>query len=174
MTQEIWHIYTTVATIVNFALLVALLYWLHKRAGSPMTRYLDQRRASVAQSYEEAERARAEASRAAEEARQRLATIDSEIARMRELAQEQIQATHDEMLGKARLEAERVRQHAENYVDCRAEEILRDLRQRASESIVRLAEQRIGPDARDRLHDALFNELVASLAEQTAETVRKP
>ena len=168
MTEQVWNIYTSIATVVNFGILVWILYRIHEKYDRPLTRFLDERAETIAQTLEEAEEARANAEQAHLAAKARLDSLDSEIAKMRALAQEQIEATERELLQKAKTDAERARQQVDIYLQRKSEELLREIRERAAQAAIEAARNQLDGASREKVHQQLFSETLAEIDSNVA------
>lgn len=142
----------TIFAAVNFAI---FLYVLRRFAWPYIERYLQDRRTSLIEALEAADRARAEAEETRREYERRLEKLEAEAERAREevLAVARVQA--ERLLEHARHAAERIRADARVVADQEVSRARRELREEAAalitERAARLVAERITPADQRRL-----------------------
>lgn len=151
--------------IVNFALLVAVLVYFARK---PIEAFFADRRASIERDLEEAAQLRAEAEERFSRWQRRLADLDAEIGRIREMTRQLAEAERERILEDATESAERIRRDASAAIDQEVRRSRAALRDEASALAVELAaqllEERVTDDDRSRLIDEFIDRVASAPA----------
>jgi len=155
--------------IVNFALLIAVLFYLARK---PVQAFFAGRRQAISDELEQA----AELQRQAEERHARwqrkLVDLERELEEIRRLGRERAEAEREQILADARAGAERIERTARTAIDQelrRARELLRD---EASQLAVELASGLLRERVTDADRDRLLDEFIARV-EQAPDAPRR-
>jgi F-type H+-transporting ATPase subunit b len=149
-----------IATLINFGLLVAILFFAVKRAINPS---LATRRAAVEAEIAEAQRRLAEAEAQLREFKDKLANSKDEFARIRDELVKAGETEAQKILDEARAKAERMQSEGQALIDQEVRNLRADLIREAVEAAVKSAEQTVrssvnGQD-QSRLADAFLDGL---------------
>jgi F0F1-type ATP synthase membrane subunit b/b' len=144
----------------NFLLLAAVLGWFFFR---PVRDALERRRAGLEREQQAATEARAEATRALEQARDRRAELEGSLGELRERAERETEAERDRILAAARDQAQREHETLKSELvslrRAQARAVARDAAFAAREIVERLLERMAGPAFEEALLDAACGEL---------------
>jgi len=151
------HLPSLLIYLVNFGLLLALLYMF---AYKPILRMLDQRSATIKDSLDQAEKARLQAARAEEEikaqlqeARRQGQAIVSQAAQMGDKVKEEARA-------EARREAQGLIQRARGEIETERVEMVDQLRKEFAGLAIRAAEKVINRSLDKQAHRRLIEEVL--------------
>lgn len=170
-------LFTVVAQLFNFLLLVALL---HRFLYGPVTRAMEAREARVREEVEGAHALRAEAEAEGERYRALLAGFEAEReARLREVRAELEELRH-EQIREVRAEVKELRERWQRTLEQEKEAFLRELRARAGQELLTVMRRALKELADEELEDRLverflerLNELDADDRERFAAAVRE-
>lgn len=145
--------------IINFVVLLLILYWLlHK----PILRMLDQRSQKIKESLEMAQRVKEEAARSQAEMAQQLNAARAEGQQLIAQAREVAERYREEELAKARQEIQAERARAEANIqrerDAAIEELRREFASLAITAAERVVERSLDPSAHRELIDKVLEE----------------
>jgi len=153
------------AAIVNFSLLLALLFWKVR----PMIRTnLVDRRATIAKDIEEAARLKAEAEAKHAEYKKRLAALDTELAEIRDEMARAGKAEADRIVGEAQAKAERARKETEFLIEQRVKSLRDELSTEVVLAAITAAEKLLGEKTTAEDQTRLSRGYVAKLGEVAA------
>ena len=163
--------YTLLLQMLNFGLLVALVYaflW------DPLLAFLDKRGGEIAQNLDDAESARETAAAERAEATQDLEAARQERAAARANAAREAQNVRDEIVSKAREESERLiattREELEAQIAAARAELLRQIGDMACDIAGRVVEREVSSDDHRALVDRFLAELDSSAVTPGPET----
>jgi len=138
--------------LINTLIVVAILY---KLAAKPLRNYLAERREGIRTALAEAERAREEAERLLEEQRSKVADLEAELARVREMGQGERQVLRDRLEAEQEAQAQRLLEQTRNTIDLETMRARAELQNRAAQLALNLAEEMLrkslGPEDQKRL-----------------------
>jgi F-type H+-transporting ATPase subunit b len=123
-------------TILTFLVLVGLLA---RFAWRPLTEALDQRRAAIAKSLEDAQRAQQELERLQRESAQMLATARAEAEAIVSRSRSDAEALREELKQKARTEAAAIVKNAERQIQLETARAVQQIRQETVDLSVAIA-----------------------------------
>lgn len=149
-----------VGKVVNFVILFGGLgLLLHK----PLKKFLEDRGRKIVRSIKDTRESRKASEARLEEARERLEKLTGEIARIRSEANERGQAEKEGIVGRAREEAERLQQLAQQEIGLISQSVTRELREYAAGLATDQARERIRarltPERQARLIDRSIQRL---------------
>lgn len=149
-----------VVQVVNFLLLLLLLYrFLYK----PLLRKLEERSATIKNSLEEAQAARAEAQRQQEEHQAVLRAARAEAQVMREAALKEAAEERQKLIELARGEAGRIVETARAEIAQDVRRARQELRKEVGELAVSVAERLIRKSLREEDHKRIVQEAIGRL-----------
>jgi len=131
------------AVVLNFAIVVAVIWWASKKNLPAMFRH---RTASIQKAVEEARRASEDANRRLAEIESRLGHLDNEIAQMRAMSEKEAALEEERSKTAAEEEARRIVESAEQEIAAAAKAARRDLKSYAADLAVSLAAKQIRVD----------------------------
>ncbi len=144
---------------------VGVLVVLRKFAWKPLVEALDQRENHVRQEIQEAENANLEAKRLLAEYQKKMATVEGEVRAILERARKDAQAMSEELIAKARQEAEAEYQRKLAEIEQAADQALKELTQRAATLAVELAGKIISARLDPSAHQRIIEQALGSIAE---------
>lgn len=150
-------------TIVTFALLLGVLW---KFAWNPILGALEAREEAIRKTIDDAEALQAEAEALLEEHRQKLAEARSEGNRILDEARQAGESMKQDILEKARHEAERTVERAQRQLELETEQAIQTIRSRAVDLALKAAEKVLERSLEDADHRRLADEAVAELVEK--------
>lgn len=151
------HIPTLIVYLVNFTLLLILLYFL---AYKPVLRMLNQREAKIKESMEQAERLKEQSTRAQEEIKAQLETARREGQAIVAQASQIGERLKEEARQGARQEAEVLITRARLEIEREGEEAIRQLRQEFVDIAILAAEKVIAESLDKKAHQKLIEEVL--------------
>lgn len=167
-----------VANLVNFAILLAILYFLGRK---PLAAFLTSRRREIAEDLEESRRLKEQAEAKHRLYQERLAHLDRELSKLRAEIVAAGEKERDRIVGDAEQTASRMRKDAEFLVEQEFKQLRIDLRRDLAELAVKAAEkvlrERVTPDDQRRLADEyarLADKLLTSSSAQARFTMLPP
>jgi F-type H+-transporting ATPase subunit b len=155
---------TIVVEMVGFILLLLLL---KRFLWQPVTGYLQQRQADIAQTYDKVEQTRQEMERLRSEYEQRLANIEAEARAQIQQAVKEAQQMREQILAEARQQAEKMVRDAEETIRYEREKALAEMRTQVVE-LTLLATSRI---LQEDVDDARHRKMVQDFIDQVATSV---
>lgn len=151
------HIPTLIVYLVNFTLLLIILYFF---AYKPILRMLDQRTARIKESMDQAERMREQSAHAQEEIKAQLEATRKEGQAIVAQASQIGERLKEEARQEARQEAEILLSRARREIGREKEEAIRQLRQEFVEIAVLAAEKVVKESLDKKVHQKLIEEVV--------------
>lgn len=155
-----FDLFTFVATIVNFLILVALLrIFLYKR----VVKAVEDRQERIENRWNEAETAREDAERSRREYREKTQELEDEEHRLKEEARRKAADKEEELVNRAKREVENRKQEWSDSLEREKERTLRRFRQSAAEDLM-TALRRILEDLADAdLEEAVLDRFLKKL-----------
>ncbi|MDP3278328.1 MAG: hypothetical protein Q8Q09_24280 [Deltaproteobacteria bacterium] len=154
-----------VASVINFALLAAILFFAVRRAINPS---LATQRAAIESEFAEAQRLRAEAEAMHREYSDRLTHASDEFAKLRSDVEEAAQREASRVIDEAKSRAERMQGEGQALIEQEVRSLRVDLLRESVEAAVKSAEEAVkrGINAQDqaRLADAFVDGLEKSFS----------
>ncbi len=163
-----WIVWNNGWRFLNFGILI---YFLVKWLKEPLASYLKSYRELIEKEIEDAESAEKRAEREYEEARKRLEKLDSEIARIHELAIKQGTAERERILADARLHAEGILERARITAFMMVEEAKKRLKEELVEIIIRTAEEKISKSINEQDQQRLVEGYVETLIKAPKQSI---
>jgi F-type H+-transporting ATPase subunit b len=149
-----------VATLINFGLLAAILFFAVKRVINPA---LATRRAAIEAEIAEAQRRLAEAEAQLREFKEKLANSKQEFARIREEFVRLGESEAQKILDEARAKAERMQTEAQALIDQEIRNLRADLIREAVEAAMKSAEQTVRSSINEQDQSRLAEAFLDSL-----------
>jgi F-type H+-transporting ATPase subunit b len=146
--------------VINFALLVALLFFLLRK---PMSNFVNGRHQKVREDLEEAQRAREEAEAHYKEMEQKLAEAQKEMTELKQMLIDQGKAEKEKILANAQREGERIRQQSEITAQQEIKKAQHLLRQEAVELAASMAETMLKERIQPKDHEILIDDYLEKL-----------
>jgi len=144
---------------------VGVLVVLRVFAWKPLVEALDQRENHVRQEIQEAENARAAAKELLTEYQRKLAAVEGEIRAMLDRARKEAQQTSEELIAKARQEAEAEYQRKLAEIDQATDHALKELTQRSATLAVELAGKIISARLDPAAHQRMIEQALGTMAQ---------
>jgi F-type H+-transporting ATPase subunit b len=145
---------------LNFILLFGGLAFV---LAKPIRRYLEARTAAVREMINTAIASRKEAEEKLEAMQRRLQGLQEEVRKIKGQGEVEGEKTRKDILERARLEAEKLREFARQEIETRLQEARRELREYAAELAVSLAQAKIEKRLTPGLHSRLIEESIEQL-----------
>lgn len=145
---------------VNFAI---LLFVLHRLLYKPLMATMQERSNAIKKSLDEAQAARAEATRQQEENAVRLKAAYAEAAAIHDQARKEAAEEQRRLVEAARAESQRMMESAKAQLDADVRRAREDLRREVSEIAVAVAEKLVRKSLRDEDHRRIVDEAIASI-----------
>ncbi|MGD0997097.1 MAG: F0F1 ATP synthase subunit B [Thermoleophilia bacterium] len=142
-------------TVVCFGIAVFVLW---RFAFGPLQKFLDERRARIAESIETAEETRAEAARLLAEYRETLASVRAEAEEILERSRKAGDATKAEIVDEARRQAQRTVEKAQEQLERDVRAALHELKGEIAGLTLLATEQVVGKSLDDDDHRRLIDE----------------
>ena len=166
-------LFTFVATIVNFLILVVLLrIFLYKR----VLKAVEARRTRIENRWNEAETAREDAERSRREYREKKEELDEEEHRLKEEARQRAADREEELVNRAKREVEDRKEGWLESLEREKERILRGFREAAAEDLMtavrRILEDLAGADLEGAVMDRFLEKLEGETAADLDEAER--
>lgn len=158
-----WGVWLFVGRVFNLAVVVGLLVWLVRR---PLANFYASRSASIREQLADAQRARAEAETKLAEIESRMSHLDQELAEMKAAAEKDAEREYKRLADTADEEARKIIGKAREEIDGITREAYLDLKARAAELAVSLAEQKLKGQITDEDRRRLFENFRADLEEK--------
>lgn len=145
---------------VNFAI---LLFVLHRLLYKPLMATMQERSNAIKKSLDEAQAARAEATRQQEENAARLKAAYAEAAAIHDQARKDAAEEQRRLVEAARAESQRMMESAKAQLDADVRRAREDLRREVSEIAVAVAEKLVRKSLRDEDHRRIVDDAIASI-----------
>ncbi len=146
--------------IVNTLIVVAILY---KVAAKPLRNFFQDRSEGIRKSLADAEKARQKAELQLEEQRSKVADLEVELNRVRDVGEKERQEMHARLQTEQEAQANRLLEQTRNAIELEVTKARAELRDRAAELALGLAEdtlrKNIGPDDQDRFVSGYLSRL---------------
>ncbi|RIL07601.1 MAG: hypothetical protein DCC71_02420 [Proteobacteria bacterium] len=149
----VWH-------ALNLALILGVIVYFGRK---PILAFMSDRRQTIEQGIEAAQRELAAAENRLAECNHRLAALDREVEEIRSAVRAQAESERDRLLADARVAADRIRRDAQLAVEQVGRRAREDLRAEAAEMAVRLAAEMLQRQVGDAERARLVDEFVASI-----------
>lgn len=163
-----WVVWNNGWRFLNFGILV---YFLVKWLREPLASYLKSYRELISKEIENAESAEERAEREYREAQKRLEELDSEIARMHELAIKQGTAEREKIIADARMHADGIIERAKITAFMMVEEAKKKLLGELVETIIKTAEEKISKSITDQDQQRLVENYVKDIAKAPKRSI---
>ncbi len=145
---------------INF---VILLFVLHRLLYKPLMATMEARSSAIKKSLDEAQAARAEATRQQEENAARLKAAYSEAAAIHDQARKDAAEEQRRLVEAARAESQRMMESAKAQLEADVRRAREDLRREVSEIAVAVAEKLVRQSLRDEDHRRIVDDAIASI-----------
>jgi F-type H+-transporting ATPase subunit b len=146
--------------VINF---VILLFLLHRLLYKPLLAKMEERSSAIKKSLDEAQAARAEASRQQEENAARLKAAYAEAAAIREQALKEAGEEQRRLVEAARAESQRMMETAKAQMDADIRRAREELRREVGDLAVSVAEKLIRKSLREEDHRRIVDDAIASI-----------
>lgn len=146
--------------VVNFVLLIGLLYFLLKK---PLRNFLNKRQQGVREALEAAQNDREKAEARYQDVERKLERAKKEIEDLKRMLVEQGQMEKDKILASAKQEAEKIRRDAEVTAEQELKKAYLLLRQEAVELASNLAETLLKDKIKEEDHERLLQDYLETL-----------
>ena len=157
---------TTIAQIINFLILVALLrHFLY----GPITRAMENRRQAIKSEIEEAKERESEARRKEQEYEQKRSELDEQTEDLLETARNEAQERRDEMIGSARQEVDELQRRWQEHLREEREAFLRELRSRMGAGACSVAREALEDLANAQLQEQIISVFLDRMRELDPE-----
>ena len=155
-----WVVWNNGWRFLNFGILI---YFLVKWLKEPLASFLKSYRELISKEIESAENAEKKAEKEYEEVQKRLEELDSEIARMHELAVKQGTKEKEKIIADARMHAEGIIERAKITAYMMVEDAKKKLREELVEMIITTAEDKISKSINEQDHQRLIESYVETI-----------
>jgi len=146
--------------VINF---VILLFLLHRLLYKPLLAKMEERSGAIKKSLDEAQAARAEATRQQEENAARLKAAYAEAAAIREQALKEAGEEQRRLVDAARAESQRMIESAKTQMDADIRRAREELRREVSDLAVSVAEKLVRRSLRDEDHRRIVDDAIGRL-----------
>ena len=146
--------------MLNFLILLAIL---HRLLYKPLLAKMEERSAAIKKSLDEAQAARAEAARQAEENAERLRAAYAEAQSIRAAALKEAAEEQRKLVEAARREAQQLVESAKAQTEVDIRRAREELRREVSEIAIAVAEKLVRKSLRDEDHRRLVDEAIARI-----------
>ena len=154
------HVGTIIWTLVTFAVVLVVL---RATVWRPLLGALDEREKRISDALEEAERARKEAATLVDEHQQKLQAADTEAREIVRLAREAGERVEQEIVSKAREEAQRTTEQARRAIESEKQAAIAELRRETADLAVKAAGALIEANLDDERNRKLVEDLIAGI-----------
>ena len=155
------NLFWVIVSSLNFLVFAVLLYALF---GRTVTRMLSERRARIEQGLRDAEQARLDRESAEAERLAALAEARREAKEILDRSQKVAQETRDADIAATRSELERMRQQAEEDIEAEKQRAIADLRQEVANLALEAASKVVGESMTDERHRRLVEDFLRETA----------
>jgi F-type H+-transporting ATPase subunit b len=145
---------------VNF---IVLLLVLHRLLYKPLMATMEERSSAIKKSLDEAQAARAEATRQGEENAARLKAAYAQAAAIHDQARKEAAEEQRRLVEAARAESQRMMESAKAQLDADVRRAREELRREVSEIAVSVAEKLVRKSLRDEDHRRIVDDAIASI-----------
>ena len=156
-------------TLVTFLLVAAIL---RRVAWGPITKAVDERERSITSSIESAKRERAEAEKLLGEQKTAIAAARQEAADMMRKNQSEMDRFRDDLIAKARKEAESLKKDAELAIEEEKKKAIAELKQQSVALAIQIAEKLLEQELDQAKQKALAEKFIADLQKTSAAQPR--
>jgi F-type H+-transporting ATPase subunit b len=150
-------------TLVTFVLVAFVL---RRRAWGPILQLVEEREREIVNAIESAKRERAEAEKLLSEQKAAIAEARREAGEMMRKNQAEVEKFREELMGRARAEAESAKQEAQRAIQDERAKALVELKSSAANLAVDIAKKLLGQELNDEKHRALAQEFLDQLSHQ--------
>ncbi len=167
------HPFTIIAQVVNFLILVFLLW---KFLYGPVTRVMDERERRIAETMEEAEKRLIEAEERVKTCDAQIAEIEEKRDQMIASAREEAETRRKELIQEAREEAQNAKARWHEAIRREKDAFLRDLGRRAADEIYAIARKVLNDLASEEIGRSIvsvFSKRLAALSEDREKEITK-
>lgn len=154
-----------VALILNFAVLLGLVYWLLRK---PLGKQFRERKETLERAIQEARETKRRAEAAIEEARAKMNTLDKEIARVREDILAAGKMESEQIVEEATTRSQRMLDDTRTLVEHEARHIANAIQEETVAAIVDIAERIIRERIEQGDHERLTSEYIKGIMETPA------
>jgi len=148
-------------TLITF-ILVALL--LRRVAWGPILKVVDEREKAIAASIESAKRERAEAERLLAEQKEAIQKARAEASDMMRRNAEDVEKFRNELMAKARTEAEKQKQDALREIEAERARAVNDVKRTAADLAIQITEKLLNKQLDDKTQKDLANQYLAEVS----------
>ncbi len=149
--------------VVNFLILVGVLYWL---LAGKIRSFLSTRREGIRSALAEAVNARKEAERKFSEYNEKLDKATGEIDQIRQIIQAQGLAEKEKMIEDARNAAKKIKEDTETRMEQEFKKASRELRVEAVRLSTQMAEEILRKNIRENDHEALVKDYIEKVVKK--------
>jgi len=149
--------------VVNFLILVGVLYWL---LAGKIRSFLSARREGIRSALAEAVNARKEAERKFSEYNEKLDKATGEIDQIRQIIQAQGLAEKEKMIEDARNAAKKIKEDTETRMEQEFKKASRELRVEAVRLSTQMAEELLRKNIRENDHEALVKDYIEKVVKK--------
>ncbi|NJP06262.1 MAG: F0F1 ATP synthase subunit B [Chloroflexaceae bacterium] len=149
--------------LINFGILVAVLYSLLYK---PITNMLRERTERIESSIKESDQVKQQLARAKQDYDTRMAEAKQEAAGILAQAQQRAKAQEAEIVTQARQDAERIRAEARVQAEREHDQMMRDAKSQLTELVVLATRQVLQSEMQTQGHEKLIDSVLADLARQ--------
>ncbi|MDD4997424.1 MAG: ATP synthase F0 subunit B, partial [Syntrophales bacterium] len=149
--------------VVNFLILVGVLYWL---LAGKIRSFLSTRREGIRSALAEAVSARKEAERKFSEYNEKLDKATGEIDQIRQIIQAQGLAEKEKMIEDARNAAKKIKEDTETRMEQEFKKASRELRVEAVRLSTQMAEELLRKNIRENDHEALVKDYIEKVVKK--------
>ena len=149
--------------VVNFLILVGVLYWL---LAGKIRSFLSARREGIRSALAEAVSARKEAERKFSEYNEKLDKATGEIDQIRQIIQAQGLAEKEKMIEDARNAAKKIKEDTETRMEQEFKKASRELRVEAVRLSTQMAEELLRKNIRENDHEALVKDYIEKVVKK--------
>jgi F-type H+-transporting ATPase subunit b len=150
-------------TLITFAIVAIVL---RRRAWGPILRLVGEREEQIANAVEAAKRERAEAEKLLSEQKEAIAEARREAGEMMRKNQIAVEKFRDELMAKARTEADAAKLDAQRAIQEERAKALAEVKAAAADLAVDIAKKLIGKELNEEKHRALAQEFLDQLPKQ--------
>lgn len=155
-----WGLWLTIGRFFNLALVIGVLVWVARK---PLAKFYVNRTAMIREQLDEAQKARAEAEAKLAEIESRMSRLDQELNEIKATAEQEAQAEYRRLVEVAEQDAQKVTERARQEIEGLTRAAQLELRTRAAELAVQLAEERIRQEISPEDRRRLFSQFVTRL-----------
>jgi F-type H+-transporting ATPase subunit b len=158
-------------TLVTF---IFVLIVLRATAWKPILDLVDERERQIQNAIDSAKKERAEAEKLLSEQKLAIAEARREAAEMMRKNQTEVERFREELMTKARAEAEAQKKDAERAIEEQKQKALAEIRSQAVDLAMLAAEKLLGKELDDQKHRMLAEQFIEQLPKQATERGARP